>query len=413
MEKPMNILVVSQYFWPENMRINDMVAGFQARGHNVTVLTGVPNYPEGKVFADYQQYPERFNEYAGAEIIRIPMLSRGSSSIRLMLNYASFFTSASLLGAYKLRGRQFDAVFVYAVSPIMAAIPAIIIGRLKKAPVYVWILDLWPETLTAVGVLKNPRLLSLVGKMVSWIYNRTDYLLVQSQGFVENVKRYCTQPLDEHRLVYLPSWAEDEFSGSNASITDLFAADDSVFTLVFAGNIGASQDFPAILDAAEQLQNEAAAIRWVIVGDGRMSDWVTKQVAERNLHSVLLLGRHSLEKMPALFASADALLVSLRTNEVFAKTIPGKIQAYLAAGRPIIGMIDGEAARVIEASQAGLTCASGDAEGLIDIVRKMNSLSCEGLQTMGDAGRQFYQDEFDKNKLFDRLENLFLQGVKR
>ena len=413
MEKPMNILVVSQYFWPENMRINDMVAGFQARGHSVTVLTGVPNYPEGKVFAEYQQHPERFNAYADAEVIRIPMLSRGSNSVRLMLNYASFFTSASVFGAYKLRGRQFDAVFVYAVSPIMAAIPAIVIGRLKKAPVYVWVLDLWPETLVAVGVLKNPRLLSLVGKMVSWIYNRTDYLLLQSQGFFENVKRYCTLPLNKQRLVYFPSWAEDGFSESDSEVTDLFPADESVFTVVFAGNLGEAQDFPAVLDAAEQLQNEGIALRWVIVGDGRMSDWLGEQVAERKLHGVLLLGRHPLEKMPALFASADALLVSLRTNEVFAKTIPGKVQAYLAAGRPIIGMIDGEAARVIQEAQAGLSCASGDAVGLANAVREMSSMPCETLQAMGASGRQYYQNEFDKEKLFDQLEVLFQRGVKR
>lgn len=409
----MNILVVSQYFWPENMRINDMVVGFQARGHKVTVLTGVPNYPEGKVFAEYEQHPELFEQYAGADVIRIPMFARGRSSLRLMLNYASFFTSASVFGAYKLRGRQFDAIFVYAVSPIMAAIPALVIGRLKKAPVYVWILDLWPETLTAVGVLNNRRLLSMVGKMVSWIYNRTDYLLLQSQGFFENVKRYCTQPIDEQRLVYLPSWAEDGFSESGSDVTELFVADASVFTVVFAGNLGESQDFPAILDAAKQLQDEGVAIRWVIVGDGRMSEWLREQVAERELSSVLLLGRHSLDKMPALFNSADALLVSLRTNEVFAKTIPGKVQAYLAAGRPIIGMIDGEAARVIHEAQAGLACMSGDANGLASAVSEMANMSPNQLQAMGLSGREYYQNEFDKEKLFDRLEVLFRQGVKR
>ncbi len=249
--------------------------------------------------------------------------------------------------------------------------------------------------------------------MVSWIYNRTDYLLVQSQGFIENVKRYCTRPIDEQRLVYFPSWAEDGFLENHSEATDLFAEDDLVFTVVFAGNLGESQDFPAVLDAAEQLQNEGVAIRWAIVGDGRMSDWLRAQVAERKLSSVLLLGRHSLAKMPALFTSADALLVSLRTNEVFAKTIPGKVQAYLAAGRPIIGMIDGEAARVIQESQAGLTCTSGDAEGLASVVREMSSMSREALLDMGNSGRQYYQNEFDKDKLFDRLEELFRRGVKR
>jgi glycosyltransferase involved in cell wall biosynthesis len=411
-DKSLKILVVTQYFWPENMRINNMVEGFVAKGHEVTVLTGLPNYPEGQVFATYQENPEQFSSYSGARVVRVPMLPRGRSSITLALNYLSFFFSASVLGAYKLRRQEFDSIFVYAVSPIMAAIPALVIGRLKKTPVFVWILDLWPETLSAVGIVRNKRLLALVGKLVSCIYNRTDYLLLQSKSFGDNVRKYCTKHIEPERLVYFPSWAEDDFSGNIDGPSDVLVRDDSVFTIVFAGNLGEAQDFPAILEAAETIKAELS-VRWAIVGDGRVSAWLHEQVAARGLTNVLLLGRHPLEKMPPLFATANALLVSLKTNEVFEKTIPGKVQAYLASGKPVIAMIDGEASRVVRESGAGMVCNSGDAVALADIVRSMVALTPEQREAMGCAGKQFYLEHFSKVSLFERLEMLFRKASLR
>ncbi|MEG0858015.1 MAG: glycosyltransferase family 4 protein [Pseudomonas sp.] len=411
-EEKLRVLVVTQYFWPENMRINDLVRDFSAKGHEVTVLTGLPNYPEGKVFQAFRNNPEEFASYAGAEVVRVPLVPRGKRAWRLVLNYLSFFLMASTLGAFKLRGRKFDAVFVYAVSPIMAAIPAVVIGRLKRAPVFVWVLDLWPETLRAVNVLHNPRLLALVGKMVSWIYNRTDYLLLQSHGFFDNVRRYCTRDVAAERLVYFPSWAEDEFSGSAPVGPGLIEHDPSVFTVVFAGNLGEAQDFPAIIDAVQALQDRVP-VRWVIVGDGRMCGWLAEQVASRGLDNVELLGRHPLEAMPGLFAQADALLVSLRTNDVFEKTIPGKVQAYLASGRPILGMINGEAARVIKESGAGYACESGNAEELARITLQLATTSLEKRRQMGEAGRQYYQQQYSRPVLLARLENLFRHATLR
>ncbi|ATB64095.1 glycosyltransferase family 4 protein [Pseudomonas mosselii] len=408
-ETSLRVLVVSQYFWPENMRINDLVRDLAAKGHQVTVLTGLPNYPEGEVFERFRREPQAFAQYEGAEIVRVPLVPRGKRSFTLALNYLSFVLSATMLGAFKLRKQRFDAVFVYAVSPILAAIPALVIGRLKRAPVFVWVLDLWPETLRAVGVVKHPRLLGLVGKVVSWIYNRTDYLLLQSHGFFENVRRYCSRPITEDRLVYFPSWAEDDFSLASLSGPALIQRTPGLFTVVFAGNLGEAQDFPAVLDAAEALRGKVA-VRWVIVGDGRMSEWISAQVALRKLDNVHLLGRHPLAAMPGLFAQADALLVSLKTNDVFEKTIPGKVQAYLASGRPLLGMINGEAARVIEESGAGFACNSGDADGLAAITCSLAQVSETEREAMGRAGRAYYEQRYAKEKLMSRLESL-LRGA--
>lgn len=389
-----------------------MVEGFVAKGHEVTVLTGEPNYPEGQVYADYRRDPAQFSNYRGAPIVRVPMFSRGRRSITLALNYLSFFTSASTIGSYKLRGQSFDSIFVFGVSPIMGAIPGIVLGRLKKVPVFIWILDLWPESLRAVGVVKSPRLLGWVGKVVSWIYNRADYLLLQSRSFDENVKQYCTRAISEDRLVYFPSWAEDDFSATALVASDLLQRDDSVFTLLFAGNIGDAQDFPVIMEAVKAVRADLP-VRWVIVGDGRACQWLARHVAEHRMDNVLLLGRHPLEKMPALFAVADALLVSLKTNEVFEKTIPGKVQAYLASSKPIIAMIDGEAAKVVADSGAGMVCGSGDAQGLANIVRSMGALPASELERMGLLGRRYYLEHFSKTTLFDRLEVLFRKATLR
>lgn len=407
----LKVLIVTQYFWPENMRINDLVRDLIDKGHEVTVLTGIPNYPEGHVFGAYRANPGEYSNYYGARVVRVPMFARGKSSIRLILNYATFFLSASTIGAFKLRSMRFGNVFVYAVSPIMAAIPAIVIGKLKRAPVFVWVLDLWPETLRAVGVLQQPRLLKLVGKMVSWIYNRTDYLLLQSHGFAADVRKYCTRPIDAKRLRYFPSWAEDDFSIPSPP-SALVGNDSSAFTVVFAGNIGEAQDFPAIVDTAQRLLN-VVNVRWLIVGDGRMSEWLAANVKSRGLDNVHLLGRHPLSEMPGIFACADALLVSLKTNDVFEKTIPGKVQAYLASGRPLIGMINGEAARVIEESGAGFACKSGDSAALAALVTDMAKMDVEQRRKMGTAGRAYYEQHYAKSILMERLETMFRTATLR
>ena len=411
-ENKLKILIVTQYFWPENMRINDLVRAFSENGHEVSVLTGWPNYPEGSVYSEFSASPERFKSYFGARIVRVPLVSRGKRSVSLIFNYVSFFLSASTLGVFKLRNEKFDAVFVYAVSPIMAAIPAVVLGRIKKVPVFVWVLDLWPETLRAVGVLRQPALLALVGRVVSAIYNRADYLLLQSKGFADNVKQYCTKEITPERLIYFPSWAEDDFSASTPLTSNLLERDDSVFTIVFAGNLGEAQDFPAILEAAEALKDKVA-VRWVIVGDGRMSKWLHEQVTTRNLSNVLLLGRHPLSEMPGVFACADALLVSLKTNDVFEKTIPGKVQAYMASSKPILGMINGEAARVIEESGGGVSCPSGDIQGLVRITLQLATTSPAQREIMGRAGRSYYLSHFSKPALMGRLEELFRVATLR
>jgi colanic acid biosynthesis glycosyl transferase WcaI len=409
-ELGMRLLVVSQYFWPENFRVNDMVRELIARGHDVTVLTGLPNYPEGAVYRDFRADPTRFSSFGGARVERVPILPRGTGSLRLALNYLSFVMSACLLGPWKLRDRRFDAIFVFQTSPVTAALPGILMRRIKHAPLLMWILDLWPDTLSAIGVVRSRTILDVVGRLVRFIYRRCDLILVQSRAFFDNVRQYG---VNERQIKYFPNWPEPAFE-IDPSVTDgapELAPYRDDLKLLFAGNIGEAQDFPAILDAAERLRDQAG-VRWLIVGDGRAVPWVRAEIQRRGLErQVLLLGRHPIERMPSFFLSADALLVTLRAEPIWGLTVPGKLQSYLAAGRPILAMLDGEGARVVAESRAGLVAPAGDGRKLAENVQLMMNMSARTRARMGSAGRAYCLREFDRSRLFDSLEGWFEQAI--
>lgn len=395
----MRLLVVSQYFWPENFRVNDLVTEIAGRGHQVTVLTGYPNYPSGQVFPAYRKAPKQFTRYGDVLVQRVPMLPRGKGALRLMLNYFTFAVSASIFGAWRLRGQEFDAIFVFEPSPITVGLPAALFRHLKCAPVLFWVLDLWPETLKAMGVFRSPRVLWLVGKLVSFIYKHCDLILAQSRSFVPQILLYC--PLGK-RVEYFPSWSDSTFDFSVVQAAPEVPHADGFFNIMFAGNIGEAQDFPAILDAAEDTQE--AAIRWLIVGDGRVAAWVREEVKRRGLEkTVLFFGQHPVERMPSFFKHSDALLVSLKNEPIFAMTIPGKVQSYLASGIPILAMLNGEGGEIISKSGAGIAGPAGDGATLARNALRMVAMSAEDRYRMGQRGVELYEKEFERKMLISRL----------
>lgn len=402
----MRLLVVSQYFWPENFRINDLVAELVRRGHHVTVLTGLPNYPDGKVFKQFRENPVHYSHYKGAEVIRVPLMPRGPGGLRLMLNYLTFAVSASVVGLWKLRGRQFDVIFAYEPSPITVGLPAAVMRAFKRAPLAFWVLDLWPETLQAIGVVRSRALLHTVGKLVSFIYKRCDLILAQSKSFIPQIQKYAG---NSRRVVYFPSWAESVFDMQHVVPADEVPSKPGSFNVMFAGNVGDAQDFPAILAAAESLKSRAP-IRWLIVGDGRMARWVADEIKRRNLQDcVLMLGRHPVERMPSFFKHANALLVSLKDEPIFSMTIPGKLQSYLAAGIPVVAMLNGEGAEFVKISRSGLTCAAGDHAGLAAAVLHLSEMSSPEREIMGKNGLDVSAREFDRDTLIDRFEEWITQ----
>lgn len=397
----MRLLVISQYFWPEDFRINELVAELSARGHEITVLTGKPNYPDGRVFPDFAQDPTRFATYGGIRVVRVPMLARGRGKLRLLLNYLTFALSATIVGFARVGAARFDAVFVFEPSPVTVGIPAIVFRALRGWPVVFWVLDQWPESLAAVGVVRSARLLSLVGRLVRIIYRRCDILLSPSRRLIPRIASYCRPG---QRIEYFPNWAESAFASVSMTAAPEIIAQPGSFSIMFAGNIGEAQDFPTILDAAERLRDRAD-IRWLIVGDGRMAPWVRDELARRALgQRVTMLGRFPVSRMPSFFMHADALLVALKADPVFAMTSPGKIQSYLACGRPVLAMLDGEGAAVVEEAGAGLTSPAGDSTLLADNVVRLVALTNEERVMMGKSGADYARREFSRNGLVDRLE---------
>jgi colanic acid biosynthesis glycosyl transferase WcaI len=400
----MRLLVVTQYFWPENFRVNDLVAEFVKRGHQVTVLTGLPNYPEGKVFEQFRADPVQYSSYQGAEIIRVPLMPRGKGSLRLMFNYLSFAASASIIGLWKLRGHQFDVIFTCQLSPVTVGLPAAVMRFAKRAPMAFWVLDLWPESLHAVGVVRSKKILQLVEKLVAFIYRRCDLILAQSRSFIPQIQKYAPK---DTRIEYFPSWAESVFHMNDALPADEIPFMPGSFNVMFAGNVGDAQDFPAILAAAENLQSYKH-IRWLIVGDGRMAQWVADEIKCRNLqHCVFMLGRHSLDRMPSFFKHADALIVSLKDEPIFSMTIPGKLQSYLAAGIPVVAMLNGEGADLVARSRSGVICAAGDHKGLSVAILSLAEMSIEERQVLGENGLNISVREFHRDTLMDRIESWF------
>jgi glycosyltransferase involved in cell wall biosynthesis len=399
--EPLRVLIISQYFWPESFRINDLALGLRERGHQVTILTGLPNYPEGRIYPGYS-WSSSADDFHGLQVIRVPLVPRGrSKGLQLAVNYASFAALASLLGPRRCR-QAYDAVFVFEPSPVTVGLPAVVMKRLRKVPVLFWVQDLWPETLSATGMVRSRWLLRQVDRLVRYIYRHCDRVLVQSKAFVP---RIVEQGVSAERIVYLPNWAEDFFH-------PLVLPDDAPeraelpagFRILFAGNIGASQGCSAILEAAHRTRDHEQ-LHWCLLGDGHERGAVEREVARRGLsRTVHLLPRRPVETMPRWFAAADALLVSLRRDPVFSLTIPSKLQSYLACGRPILAALDGEGAAVVRESGAGLVSPAEDARELAQNALRMLASSDFERAHMGRAGRLYFERNFQRGLLLDRLE---------
>lgn len=397
----MKILIISQYFFPEDFKVNDIAFDFVKRGHDVTVFTAKPNYPQGKFYDGYSFFSRKSEIINGVTVIRIPIFPRLDSSGKfLILNYLSFIFF-SWIFKYRVKG-NFDIIFSHLPSPLIAAIPAIWFKRKFNAKLYLWVLDLWPESVQANSSLKGGFVIKQLNKVIKRIYENTDTILVPSNAFKESI---LEKGISQSKTIkYFPNWAEDVFVKNieiDATLPDLPAG----FNIMFAGNIGDSQDFEAILKAAKRTENDQ--INWILVGDGRKVTWIKTAIAENNLKNVYLLGRFPLKSMPAMFQKADAMLVSLKDEPTFALTIPAKVQAYMASGKIILGMFNGEGQTLINESKVGFAIDAGDFEGLVEIAKKIKQFSETQKSVMEQTSKEFYLKNFEKKYLFDFLENDF------
>ena len=399
----MKILIVSQYFWPEEFRVNDLALDLVERGHEVTVLTGNPNYPKGKF---YQGYGFKFaiDNYKGVKIYRFPIIPRGNASaFRLALNYMSFAINGSLFALFFRQ--KFDVSLVFAISPITAVYPALVHKFLYKSKVNLWVQDLWPESVSAAGKMNSTITTRFLTKMVRQIYKSSDKVLVQSESFIPSV---VEKGVTKKQLRYVPNWAEDLFCNAlNVSETKHKDIIPEGFIVMFAGNIGEAQDFDSITKAA-LITKDIPEIKWVIVGDGRKRSWVENEVVRLGLkHTVFLLGRYPMEDMPSFFVHANIMLLSLKDEDIFSMTIPAKVQSYMAFGKPIVGMLNGIGAKVIREADCGYIANAADYTSLANNIIQAYKQEPTILSEKGINGKNYYIRNFSKKTIIDNLIQIF------
>ena len=389
----MKVLIWSQYFWPENFLINKLAVDLRAQGMEVTVVTGKPNYPDGQVFPGYKASGIQREEYLGVEVIRIPLYPRGKGSSKgLLLNYLSFIFSGYLFAPIALRGRKFDVVFVYGLSPLLQALPAIYLAWLKNAPMIVYVQDIWPEALQATGFIKNQWVLRLVEVAVRYIYRYSDYILIQSEAFRVSVERLVS---NKSKIRFYPNSADHliDARSLHEHQQQIVSGIQQHFSIVFAGNIGSAQSCETIVSAADLLR-EHPAIKFYLVGSGCRTESIALDVKARNLSNVVMTGRLLPDVMPTIFSTASILLASLNKDPAISATIPSKLQSYMCAGKPIIASLNGEAARLVIDAQAGFACPAEDAEALAKAVMRLYEMTPDERTQLGMNGRKYFEANF-------------------
>ena len=396
-EERKKILVICQYYKPEPFRISDICEEMVRRGHEVQVVTGYPNYPEGKIYDGYGKGKHIDEIINGVKVHRCFEIPRGTGSVKRMLNYYSYaVTSTAYALSSKCRtsdGKPFDVVFCNQLSPVMMAHAAIGYKKRYKVPAIMYCLDLWPESLIAGGITRESLIYKYYHHVSKRIYRQVDKILITSRMFSDYFKSEFG--IRKDRIEYLPQYAEDIFEEMPIK------EENGIFDFMFAGNIGTIQSVETILEAANLLKDEP--VRFHIIGGG--TDLERLQKIGKNLENVEFYGRKPLEEMPDFYKKADAMLVTLAADPVLSLTLPGKVQSYMAVGKPLIGAIDGETEIVINEAQCGFCGKAGDAIELTENIRKFIARDTD-RKLMGKNARKFYEKNFKESMYMDKLESM-------
>lgn len=392
----MKILVVCQYYKPEPFRISDICEELIQRGHEVHVVTGIPNYPMGEIYEEYRSGEKRDEILNGVKVHRCFTIGRKHGAIYRFLNYYSYMFSSTRY--VKKLSEDYDVVFVNQLSPVMMANAGIKYKKKHGTPVVLYCLDLWPESLVVGGISRDSAIYKFFHRTSKKLYKQADKILITSRSFSD----YFNKEFGITDTEYLPQYAEAIFTPEQCQ-----KAENGYIDLMFAGNIGAAQSVDTIIKAAK-LISDIPNLRWHIVGDG--SELENLRAMTKTMENVIFHGRKALEEMPKYYAMADAMLVTMQKDSVLSLTLPGKVQTYMAAGKAIIGAIDGETALVIKDAQCGLCSEAEDAQTLAENVRKFIGMYKENL---GRNARNYYDEHFDKKNFVDRLEQTFVSKEEK
>lgn len=395
------ILIITPHFYPETFKCNEMAFDLKKRGYDVSVMTAIPDYPGGKFFDGYGVYKRRKETVNGVRVHRSLIIPRGNgSSIRLALNYLSYTFFATVKAFWFGLTKKYDTIIVHETSPILVGIPAIIIKSMQKIPMHFWVLDLWPESLSAAGGIKNKTIIGGFERLTKWIYRKCDTILIGSKGYRKSI---CEKGNFNHKIVYYPNWVEEtlENTCTDARVPALPVG----FNVMIAGNMGDAQDIPHILDAANRLKE--THVNFIFVGDGRKKSYIEEFTLKHGLQEkVYCIGRFPMESMPHLFKQADILFMALKDVPIFSLTVPSRLQAYMSSGKPIVAMINGEGADLIREADCGWSVPAENSEALADLLFKLSEEDKNILVRKGLNGKRFSKEHFDFNNCLDNLENI-------
>lgn len=402
MKPKKHILVVSQYFYPETFRINDMCQEWVKRGYKVTVVTGIPNYPMGKIFEGYGFTKKRHEIWNSIEIYRIPLIPRGSGAVGMIANYLSFMIFGIIAG--KTKRINADLVFSFEVSPMTQVVTGISFAKRLHVPHYLYVQDLWPENVITVTGINSPLVIKPIDRLVDYVYKNSNEIFATSPSFVRAI---CNRksPVDEQKVHYWPQYAEEFYKPVEKTIAKRTAisygiADDDSFKIIFTGNIGVAQGLQILPQTAKILKEEN--VKFVIVGDGRYLENLKVDIEKNNVQDkFVMIERQKAETIPVLLAACEAAFISFAEDELWTKTIPAKLQSYMACGMPVVAAAQGETARIIEESGCGLYCRQGDATQLSRTIVKMMRAD---LTEMGKKSRKYFENNFDKQVLMDEMD---------
>lgn len=395
----MRCLIITNHFYPESFRINDVAFEMVKAGYDVTVLTAIPDYPLGKYYEGYGLFKKRSEIKNGVKIVRAPIIPRGNGNkLRLMLNYISVFFSFICYGFWLGVTSKFDYIFVHDTSPAFILWSAIVVKKMQKIPLDLWILDMWPESLVAGGI-RNAKVFTIIQRMMDFFYQKCDVIHISSNGF----RRMLTDRKVEDAIIrYLPNWGDRKMRTSSNKME--LPALPKGFIIMFAGNLGEAQNLENVLKVANKVALEKKNVHWFFLGNGRKKKWMERYVKENKLNDcVHLLGSFPIETMPYFFSQADVLLVSLKNDMVFNMTLPAKVQAYMMNKKPILAMLNGEGQDIIKKASCGFCANSDDIDGMYDLVNRIVVISKNRLAEIGKAGYQFYLDNFSYEKCMNEI----------
>lgn len=399
-----HILVISQYFFPEQFRINDMCEEWVNRGYKVTVVTGIPNYPKGKFYEGYGVLKKTREKYKGIDIIRLPIIPRGNNSIMLVLNYLSFVVTGFF---WKLFTRiKADQVFIFEVSPMTQALPGVWYAKKNKIPCFLYVQDLWPENVEIITGIRNKTVIGMIGKMVDYIYKNCTKIFTTSQSFKKSINE---RQVPIEKIEYWPQYAEEFYQPLKKEAANETVEND-IFNIVFAGNIGNAQGLDILPRTAKILKQKMNNIQvhFNIIGDGRYKDTLISTVDEYGVSNMFsFIDKQPAEKIPEFMAENDAAFICLTDSPLFKMTIPAKLQSYMACGISIVASAGGETSKVIEEANAGLTAPPGDEEKLAEAILIMIAKSKDEVRELGRNAKEYSDSHFNKKMLMDQMEIYF------